>query len=133
MLLYVLCFFLTACGDASTAQTLQAVTSWAATAHLVGDAWRAHAAPQAYAVQTLRYARRQLHTQLRTLQSHPPSAPAEARAALADHLQRLEHTVRQMLTAVRQEDAAALGHWLTQLAREQEAMAPLLAQSDVQG
>ena len=70
VLLSVLCFSLTACGDASTAQALQTVTSWAATAHLVGDAWVAHAAPQAYVVQTLRHARRQLHTQLRTLQSH---------------------------------------------------------------
>jgi hypothetical protein len=104
VLLYVLCFSFTACGDASTAQALQTVTSWAATAHLVGDAWMAHAVPQAYVVQTLRHARRQLHTQRRTLESHPPSAPAEARAALAGHLQSLEHTVHQMLTAVRQGD-----------------------------
>ena len=52
---------------------------------------------------------------------------------LVEHLQSLEHTVHQMLTAVRQEDTSALGHWLTQLARDQEAMAHLLTHNDVQG
>src|SRR5690242_15298016 len=77
-----LVFSLTACGGSSTAEArtaLQAVTSWAATAALIGDAWMAHAAPKEYAVQALCHAHRQLYKQLQTLRSHPLPAPAAER------------------------------------------------------
>lgn len=48
---------LTACTSKSSgddvSKELQSVKSWAATAHMVGDAWKRKAVPTAYAKQTL--------------------------------------------------------------------------------
>jgi uncharacterized protein (DUF3084 family) len=127
-----------ACSGSSTAEArkaLQAVTSWAATAHLVGDAWLAHAAPRTYTAQTLLHARQQLQKlqkQLQTLQSRLPPASAAERERLFTHIQNLTQTVSQMRSAVNQDDAARLRQQLTQLGTEQDALVSVLAQSDVQ-
>jgi hypothetical protein len=114
--LAALCF-LTACGSQASADTraagLETVTSWAATAHMLADAWLAGAVPTAYATQTLEQGQHALRQKLRT---RPASSPAETRPQLLEYVQELEHTLGQMQAAIARHDRAALTQQLEHLA-----------------
>ena len=119
---------LTACGAQSSADDLatelETVTSWAATAHMVGDAWINGTVPTAYAKQTLEAAQQSLQEEMDTL-AQGSTVPSDRRTKLLETLQSLEQTVGQMATAVEQEDRAALTQQMQQLSTEEQTIGTL--------
>lgn len=124
---------LTACSSKSSAdelaKELQTVTSWAATAHMVGDAWTRGVVPTAYAKQTLEKAQKELHKEIDKLTQ---KSDPQDRATLQEQLRRLESTVGQMSTAVEQGNRTALAklvadiaQQLKQLSREEQTISTL--------
>ena len=115
---------LTACSNKSSddvTKELEAVTSWAATAQMTGDAWIRGAVPTAYAKQTLSTAQKELHKETDTL----TSINSTQRRTLLEHLQRLEMIVNQMSTAVAQGNHTALAQQLKQLSAEKQTISTL--------
>ncbi len=128
-------FSLTSCGGSSSTearQALQAAASWAATAHMIGDAWMMNAAPQEYAEQTLLRVHQELQKRFYTFQSHSFSTPTAVRETLLEHLQSLKQTVGQMRIAVRQRDPSTLSQQPTPLETDQTTITSVLERSDVQ-
>lgn len=108
--LLLLLTLLTACSSKSSSEELtkelQTVSSWTATAHMVGDAWVRGSVPTAYAKQTLSTAQQELQKESDTL-AQLSISPTQ-RPTLLENLHRLEQTVGQMSTAVEQADRTAM-------------------------
>lgn len=104
--LLLLLALLTACSSKSSSEELtkelQTVSSWTATAEMVGNAWVRGAVPTAYAKKTLSTAQQELQKETGTL-VQLSTAPTQ-RSTLLKNLQLLEKTVGQMSTAVEQAD-----------------------------
>jgi hypothetical protein len=94
VLVPIMLLTITACGSHAAADAmssaLQTAASWAATAHLAGEAWLSGAVPTAYTRRTLRLAEQALVEGIRQVQG-PPVASAAARAPVPEHLQSLTH------------------------------------------
>ncbi len=118
---------LSACSSKSSgndlAKELETVTSWAATAHMVGDAWIHGSVPTAYAKQTLSTAQKKLHKQTDTL-AHS-STDSTQRRAILEQLQCLESTVGQMSMAVEQKDKTAIAQQLKHLSTQEQTISTL--------
>ena len=121
---------ITSCGSHAAADTmrtaLQTAASWAATAHLAGEAWLSGAVPTVYTRRTLHTAEHALVEGIRQVQAQPATAAAAARASVPEHLQSLQHLLGRMRDAVQTEDRRALTQHLTALAHEEEALRTLL-------
>lgn len=117
----------TACSSQSSAseltKELKTVTSWAATAQMVGDAWTRGVVPTAYAKQTLSTAQKKLHKETDTL--FKSSTDPTQRRTIIQHLQRLESTVSQMSMAVEQGDYIAMAQQLKQLSTQEQTISTL--------
>jgi len=122
----LLLLLLTACSSKSSAddltKELQTVTSWAATAQMVGDAWSHGNVPTLYAKQTLSKAQQKLHQETDTL-AHS-STLTQHRTLLAQ-LQRLASIVGQMSIAVEQKDHVAMSQYLKQLSTQEQTLSTL--------
>jgi hypothetical protein len=117
---------ITSCGSHSAAQmrtALQTAASWAATAHMAGEAWISGAVPTAYTRRTLHMAEQTLVEGLRKVQDQP--ATSAASASVPEHLQSLKHTLSRMREAVQTEDRMAMTQHMTALANEEEALRAL--------
>lgn len=99
---------------------MQTATSWAATAHMVGEAWLGGAVPTRYARRTLQTAQQTL-SEKRTLEQSPFLTGDRLSKAL-EHLQNLEATVEEMQKAVQTGDRASLGQQIKQLATEEQTL-----------
>jgi cob(I)alamin adenosyltransferase len=124
--LLLLLTLLTACSSKSSAddltKELETVTSWAATAQMVGDAWSQGNVPTVYAQQTLSQAQQKLHQETDTLAQ---SSTSTQRHYVLEQLQRLESTVGQMSTAVEQKDRVAMSQHLKQLSTQEQTLSTL--------
>jgi hypothetical protein len=100
---------------------MQTAASWAATAHMAGEAWLNGAVTTRYARRTLETARQTLSEQQRTLAQSPPVTGDSLSKALG-HLQNLEATVEAMREAVRTGDRAGLGQSINRLEAEEQAL-----------
>lgn len=118
---------LTACSSKFSAddlsKELETVTSWAATAQMVGEAWIHRSVPTVYAKQTLSKAQEKLHKETDTL-AHSSTNPRQ-RDSILQHLQRLESTVSQMSMAIEQKDHTAMTQQLKQLATQEQTLKAL--------
>ena len=100
---------------------MQTATSWAATAHMVSEAWLGGAVPTRYARRTLQTAQQTLSEQRHTLEQSP-SITGDSLSKALSHLQHLEATVEAMHEAVRTGDRASLSRLLDQLATEEQTL-----------
>jgi hypothetical protein len=100
---------------------MQAVASWAATAHMVCEAWLNGAVPTHYARRTLQTAQQKLQKEADTLEQSS-SIPGDRLAKALEQLQNLEAMVDEMREAVQTGDRASLGQQINQLAAEEEAL-----------
>ena len=100
---------------------MQTTTSWAATAHMVGEAWLGGAVPNPYARRTLQTAEQTLSEQRATLEQSS-SLTDERRAKALEQLQNLEAIVEGMQEAVQTGDRASMGQRIEQLASQEQAL-----------
>ena len=121
LMLVLVC--MTACGtsspDEEVTTELQTIASWAATAHMVADAWTRGAVPTAYAKQSLQTAQQTLQDEAQTF-SQSPAATTQRGAALLQALQQLERMLGMMAQAVEREDRALLATQIAQLTVEEQ-------------
>ena len=100
---------------------MQTAASWAATAHMVGEAWLGGTVPTRYARRTLQTAQQTLSEQRDTLEQSP-SITGDRLSKALEHLQNLEATVGEMQEAVQTGDRASLGQQIKQLATQEETL-----------
>lgn len=105
------------------AKELQTVTSWAATAHMVGDSWLRGTVPTVYAKQTLQTAQEELQKETSALAK---AAPVGDRTQVLAQLERLKYTLRQMAATVEQKDRSGLTQQVQQLALQEQALKRLV-------
>jgi hypothetical protein len=115
----------TACRNRSAAdefqKEMQTVTSWAATAHMVGEAWLRGAVPTRYARRTLQSAEETLAEE-RSALGQLPSLEGDRLAQTLQHLQKLETTVEEMRNTVETGDRARVGQQIEDLARHEQTL-----------
>lgn len=121
---------LTACNSKSSAEELtkelEKVSSWAATAHMVGEAWIRGDVPMTYAKQTLKTTQKEVQKETDKLSKS--SIPQ--RQNVLKPLQRLQNTIGQMSTAVEQKDRTAIATQLKQLSTEEKTIRSLAKPAD---
>ncbi|BAY78064.1 hypothetical protein NIES25_45340 [Nostoc linckia NIES-25] len=121
--LLLLIFTVTACStqpsSKQVANELKTVTSWTATAHMVGNFWLEGKVPHAYAKQTLQTAQKKLQEEIDTLAE---VTPAENRKTVINEVEMLRETVGQMAKTVDQKDRNALTKSIEQLSNQEQAI-----------
>jgi hypothetical protein len=114
---FFLTLLTTSCSQKTSAEDMQqeldTLTSWAATAHMVGEAWASNSVPKTYAQQTLKTTREKLQQEIGTLSK--ASIPSLQRQTILKSLEQLQATIGQMSTAVAHKDRTALTTQLKQL------------------
>jgi hypothetical protein len=100
---------------------MQTATSWAATAHMTGEAWLNGAVPTRYARRTMQTAQQALSEEKRMLEQSP-SITGDRLSKALEQLQQLEATVEEMQAAVQTGDRARLGQQLNQLATQEQTL-----------
>ncbi|HEY9599845.1 MAG TPA: hypothetical protein V6D33_19460 [Cyanophyceae cyanobacterium] len=117
----------TACSSKPSAKELtkelKTVESWTQTAHMVGDSWVRETVPTPYAKQTLQKTQKELHNETDTLNK---VAPTQDRKTVMEQVQRLEYTIGEMTTAVKQNDRKVMTQQLQQLSTQEQAMKALI-------
>jgi hypothetical protein len=111
---------------------LQTVTSWTATARMVGEAWLKGYLPHAYAARTLRTAQETISEEAKTIQGENPGEVAELHASVLGQARSLEQLIGQMRAAVENRDGSALSQQLKQLEGEEETIKALAKSGGVQ-
>lgn len=111
---------------------LQTITSWTATARMVGEAWLKGAVPNAYAAHTLQTAGESLSEAIRTLQEQSPEGVAELRTSLVGQARSLEQLVEQMRADIENRDRNALSQLLKQLEGEEQTIKALAKNGGIQ-
>lgn len=111
---------------------LQTVTSWTATARMVGEAWLKGYLPHAYTARTLRTAQETISEEAKTIQGENPSEVAELHASVLGQARSLEQLIGQMRAAVENRDGSALSQQLKQLEGEEETIKALAKSGGVQ-
>lgn len=118
---------LTACTSKSSSddvlKELQSVKSWAATAHMVGDAWKRGAVPTAYAKQTLAKTQKELKKEVDSLSES--SIDKEKRASIIKSIFSLQVTLTQMSTSIEHKNYQALTQEIQQLSAQEQNMTKL--------
>lgn len=111
---------------------LQTITSWTATARMVGEAWIKGAVPNAYALHTLRTAKESLSESIKTLSEQNPEGAAELQTSLMGQARSLERLVDEMRGAVQNRDGGALAQLLKQLEGEEQTIKTLARNGGIQ-
>lgn len=118
----------TSCGGKTPTEDMlneaQNVSSWAATANMVGDAWIRKAVPSNYAQQTLKKAQEELLKESGNIVQIKPSSDTTERyksVLLADTLQ-LANTTKQISIAVTQKNRTLVQRQLRELATEARSL-----------
>jgi hypothetical protein len=114
-----------------TRQEAQTLASWAATLHMVGDSWREGSVPGRYAEKTIAEVREALREEGKTINASS-TLPADARAALSDHEQKLDSLAGGMREAVTS-NPAAMPQAVGLLAQEEQSLKDLAQQAGAQG
>jgi hypothetical protein len=111
---------------------LQTVTSWTATARMVGEAWLKGYLPRAYAARTLRTAQETISEEAKTIQGQSSEGVAELHTSLMSEAQSLEQLIGQMHEAVEYGDGSTLAPLLKQLEGEEQTVKALAKNGGVQ-
>lgn len=111
---------------------LQTITSWTATARMVGEAWLKGAVPNAYAAHTLQTAKESLSEAIRALSEQKLEGVAELQTSLVGQARSLEQLVEQMRTDIENRDANALSQLLKQLEGEEQTTKSLAKSGGLQ-
>lgn len=118
---------LTACTSKSSSddvsKELQSVKSWAATAHMVGDAWKRGAVPTAYAKQTLAKTQQELKKEVDSFSES--SINEEKRASILKSIFSLQATLTQMSNSIEHKDYKALTQEIQQLSAQEQNITKL--------
>jgi hypothetical protein len=109
------------CGSGSDKVPKTAV-SWGATAQRAGEAWLAGEVPRTYARRTARAAREALVDQRATLRED--AGAVENAAALAERIDALARSVRQLEAGLAEQDREAVARALTELETVTRAVTP---------
>lgn len=104
------------------AKELKTVASWAATTHMVGDAWLRGRVPTAYAKRTLQSAQKELQKETNTLAK---VAPAPDRTKALAQLEHLKYSIKQMTAAIEHEDRQAMTQQIQQLSSQEQGLSKL--------
>ena len=110
---------------------LQTITSWTATARMVGEAWLKGTVPHAYAARTLRTAQVSLEDEARTIQEQP-QGKGELQASLANQVRGISQVIDKMRAAIESRDAQTLDGLLKQLLAEEQKIKGLASSGGVQ-
>jgi hypothetical protein len=111
---------------------LQTITSWTATARMVGEAWLKGAVPNAYAAHTLQTAKESLSEAIRTLSEQSSEGVAELQTSLMGQARSIGQLVEQMRVAVENRDGNALSQLLKQLEGEEQTIKALARNGGIQ-
>jgi hypothetical protein len=111
---------------------LQTITSWTATARMVGEAWLKGAVPNAYAAHTLQTADESLSEAIRTLSEQSSEGVAELQTSLTGQARSLKQLVEQMRAAIENRDGSALPQLLKQLEGEEQTIRTLAKNGGLQ-
>jgi hypothetical protein len=111
---------------------LQTITSWTATARMVGEAWLNRAVPNAYALHTLQTAKESLAESIKTLSEQKPEGVAELQTSFIGQARSLERLVDEMRAAVKNRDGSALAQLLKQLEGEEQTIKTLASNGGIQ-
>ena len=103
------------------------MASWAASLHLLCDAWREGSVPTRYAAKSMEEAREALSQEAQTLRKEISKGDAESQdgSALLDHLSKLDALTVSAAEAVRAGDSSAAERVVGSLAQEQQALSDL--------
>jgi hypothetical protein len=113
-------------------QELQTLSSWAATIHLLGEAWLERSVPGRYAQKTLDEARQTLQDESQTIQQSS-SMPADARASLVEHAQKLDKLAGTLREEVQTGDPSLTRQALDEVAQEQQTLEGLARGAGARG
>ncbi|MDF5715547.1 MAG: hypothetical protein PUP93_17115, partial [Rhizonema sp. NSF051] len=103
---------------------LKIVSSWAATAHMVGEASIRGTVPTAYAKETLKKSREKLQEETDKLSKSPEAQEQK----ILESLQQLQKTISQMSIAVEQKDNKEIATQLEHLSRQEKTIRTLAKQ-----
>lgn len=126
--LSLLLLLLSSCSHAPADQLkieLQTVTSWAATAHMVSEAWLKGDVPHAYAMRALRTAQETIQEEAQTAQEQKAEGVAALQSSLVGQARSLEQLIAQMRAAIEKRDGETLAQLLKQLEAEEQAIKSL--------
>jgi hypothetical protein len=98
---------------------LEAISSWTATAQMVGETWTQGTVPQTYAKQTLAKTRQELAKEAQML-SQPELARQQPQ--LPKRIRQLEQIVQQMTIAIEQNNKPAIARQIQQLNATQQQL-----------
>lgn len=122
-LLFVI-LFIASCSSKNSPEELtkelDTVSSWAATAHMVSEAWIHQAVPTNYAKQTLKTTQKQLQKETDKL-SELSISPKQRRTVL-EPLEQLKTTVSQISAAVQQKNRSGVATQIKQLSTEEQSI-----------
>jgi hypothetical protein len=114
-----------------TRQEAQTLASWAATLHLVGESWREGSVPSQYARKTFHEIRKVLQKELKSIQESS-TMPADERAALAEHAQKLDGLTGAMWEEVQTGDPTFTSKMIEQAAQEEQLLKDLAQKAGAQ-
>ncbi|PYS45557.1 MAG: hypothetical protein DMF68_21990 [Acidobacteria bacterium] len=122
-LIFTALTLLTACSSPSDKLTkeLKTISSWAATASLVGEALMKGSVPVAYAKRTLETAEQKLQDESKMLEKSS-DIPNDERTRAQVEINRIQGLVGQMRTAIEGKDQAALSQSIGQLMIEERSI-----------
>ena len=122
-LIFAALTLLTACSSPSDKLTkeLKTISSWAATASLVGEALMKGSVPVAYAKRTLETAEQKLQDESKMLEKSS-DIPNDERTRAQVEINRIQGLVGQMRTAIEGKDQAALFQSIGQLMIEERSI-----------
>jgi len=122
-LIFAALTLLTACSSPSDKLTkeLKTISSWAATASLVGEALMKGSVPVAYAKRTLETAEQKLQDESKMLEKSS-DIPNDERTRAQVEINRIQGLVGQMRTAIEGKDQAALSQSIGQLMIEERSI-----------
>jgi hypothetical protein len=111
---------------------MEAVSSWAATAQMVGEEWARGAVPAAYARRTLRSARETFGLETETINGLP-AVGQELRTESLGRLQELEQSVARMEQGVERDDRGRVEEEVGRLKAARESLRAALEKLDEGG
>lgn len=100
---------------------LETVQSWAATAHMVGEAWTKDTVPIAYTEQTLQTAQQTLQEELNTIREMS-AVPIDQRTRALESARHLQQIIRQMQAAIERKDYAAMAEQVKELTTAEQTL-----------
>lgn len=97
--------------SSDAAKELNTISSWAATAQMVAEAWMQGSVPEVYAKQTLEKTQHELDNERKTVENQL----AQQTPQLPQQLQHLDEAIQQLTIAIDHKDKRAIAQPLHQL------------------